>query len=399
VPPQVLYYTYYLTPETSVTVNFFNITVIYSTNLVHLTLEESPDSGYIPPEAIVTSLAVMANLKSLVIGPAFPPSLFDQEGQSPPPPTCNVLHSLTCFKFKGDSEYLEDLVARIDAHLLDFIQIVLFDRLAVNFPQLTRLMRCATKFQAPNEVCVYFIPDGIQIKSLPPRGGSHKEYRLEIIFRMLIWGHLPLVKKVFASFLPSICIDTVCLLPCSYHSIHPTCWLKQEIMPQCAKQNTVDHLYIFCTPYLVSKFNATHMRWLDIFHPFIAVKNFYVCQELAQWFNLWERSADVTVLPALETLFLKRPQPSGGTHRQEAIEQFVCPATETRPSCSRFSLGRDRWSVPGPLVVIHRSMVSSYRPASHFSFDFRDIDSYIFVNTTVISSCFMLTCRVKLDSA
>ena len=261
--------------------------LLSATNLVHLSLEGSPDSGYIQPQVIVTSLAAMANLKSLAIGFALPQSFFDQESQSPPPPTCNILYALTCFKFKGVSEYLEDLVARIDAPLLDFIQIVLFDRPAFNFPQLTRFMRRATKFEAPNEVCVYFIPDGFQVKSLPPRGGSHEEYRLEIIFKMLIWEHLPLAAKVFASFLPSICM--------------------------------VHHLYIFCTPYLVSKFNATLMQWLEIFCPFIAVKHFYICQELAQWIVLWEQSTDV--LPALETLFLNELQPSGRT--QEAIEQFV----------------------------------------------------------------------------
>jgi hypothetical protein len=229
----------------------------------------------------------MANLKSLAIGFAFPQSPPDLESRRPPPPTCTVLYALTCFKFKGVSEYLEDLVAQIDAPLLDFIQIVLFDRLAFNFPQLTRLMRHAIKFQVPNEVCVYFIPDGIQVKSLPPRGGSHEEFRLEIIFRMLNWELSALAAKVFASFLPSICM--------------------------------VDHLYIFCTEYLVSKVNATYMQWLENFRPFIAVKSLYVYQELAQSIVLWEGSTDV--LPALETLFLKGLQPSGRT--QEAIEQFI----------------------------------------------------------------------------
>ena len=270
--------------------------LLSATNLVHLTLEGSPDSAYISPEVIVTCLAVLANLKSLAIGFAFPQSHPDQESRPPPPPTCTVLHALTYFKFTGVSEYLEDLVARIDVPLLDSIRVGLFDRPTFDFPQLTRLMRRATRFQAPYEVHVDFDFFGIQMTSLPPRPGFDEELRLDFLWRTLERELSPLV-HVFASFLPSI--------------------------------HMVDHLYIDWARPSISPGRISiaqgYMEWLEIFRPFTAVKNFYISKELAHCIALFlkglvkERVTDV--LPALESLFLEELYPSGPI--QEAIGSFV----------------------------------------------------------------------------
>jgi hypothetical protein len=93
--------------------------LLSATHLVHLTLQRIPHSGYFSPKAIVTSLAVSTNLKSLTIEFESPLSRPNQESRHPPPlNTHTVLPALTHFQFKGVSEYLEDLVAQIDAPFL-----------------------------------------------------------------------------------------------------------------------------------------------------------------------------------------------------------------------------------------------------------------------------------------
>jgi hypothetical protein len=66
-------------------------------------------------------------------------------------------------------------------------------------------------------------------------------------------------------------------------------------------------------------------QWLEVFHPFTAVKYLYIPSEFTPRIApvlqglVGERVADV--LPALQTLFLEEPLPSG--HVEEAIGQFV----------------------------------------------------------------------------
>ena len=74
--------------------------LLYATHLVRLELGKVSRSGYISPEAIVTGLAVLANLESLTIRFEFFPSLPNQESQSPLLMR-TVLPSLTSFEFQG----------------------------------------------------------------------------------------------------------------------------------------------------------------------------------------------------------------------------------------------------------------------------------------------------------
>jgi hypothetical protein len=67
------------------------------------------------------------------------------------------------------------------------------------------------------------------------------------------------------------------------------------------------------------------VEWLDLLHPFRAVKNLYLSKESARRIvpALQELvGGRVTeVLPALQNIFLQGPEPSGPV--QEGIEKFV----------------------------------------------------------------------------
>jgi hypothetical protein len=89
--------------------------LLSASDLVHLSLYWIPDNGYISPEVMVTCLSMLTKLKTLTIKFKTPASRPDPRSRRPPPLTPVVLPSFTHLTFQGVSEYLEDLVAQIDA--------------------------------------------------------------------------------------------------------------------------------------------------------------------------------------------------------------------------------------------------------------------------------------------
>ena len=90
-----------------------------TSQLVRLHLHDIPDSGYIRPNVMGSCLATLPNLDRLIV--EFKISTSRPRLTSAPPTPRDILPSLTHFHFTGSVEYLEDLVARIDApSLYDF---------------------------------------------------------------------------------------------------------------------------------------------------------------------------------------------------------------------------------------------------------------------------------------
>src|SRR5712671_1369566 len=92
--------------------------LLSANGLVTLTLWDIPGSGYISPDAMATALTLMTRLESLDLRFHSPQSRPDPESRLLPPPALFILTALTTLTFKGVYEYLEDLLARIDAPLL-----------------------------------------------------------------------------------------------------------------------------------------------------------------------------------------------------------------------------------------------------------------------------------------
>jgi hypothetical protein len=272
--------------------------LLSATHLVSLTLFNIPDSGYFSPETMVTNLAMLTNLKSLIIEFVSPLSRLDPGNRRTPPTTRTVLPALTRFQFQGISEFLEDVVARIDVPLLDSIWITFFNQLRSDIPQLAQFMRRMTRFPTLNETHVDFYFDldffycGVQVGSLPPTRTLDDKSKLRFICEES-GGLLSSLAQVCTSFFPSIYM--------------------------------VEHLYFHDLPPPWHYDAENNMPWLEILHPFTAVKNLYLSREFARFFApalqdlVGERV--IEMLPALESLSLEDPQPSGPV--QEAIEQFV----------------------------------------------------------------------------
>jgi hypothetical protein len=99
--------------------------LLSATHLVNLSLSNISRSGYISPEGIVTAISTLTSLRRLSLGFESPRSLPDRESRHPPPLTRSVLPTLRALSFKGLGEYLEDLVALIDAPQLCFLSTTL----------------------------------------------------------------------------------------------------------------------------------------------------------------------------------------------------------------------------------------------------------------------------------
>ncbi|KAN0128317.1 hypothetical protein V8E53_013901 [Lactarius tabidus] len=137
--------------------------LLSTSDLVTLDLCDIPQTGYIPPEAMVVGLATLTMLRSLKLGFRSPASRPDQIRI--PPTTRTVLPALTSFHFHGVREYLEDFVARINSPRLDEIKITFFNQLAdFEVPQLWQFIDLDShswELCTVPSCCIWFRKDGV----------------------------------------------------------------------------------------------------------------------------------------------------------------------------------------------------------------------------------------------
>jgi hypothetical protein len=271
--------------------------LLSATHLVRLTLKNIPHTGYISPEAVITCLTMLGNLRSLTI--EFETLIFraDQESQRPPPLARAVLPALTRFSFQGASEYLEDLVAGIDTPSINSIWINIFHEFTTLVTlQLAHFMRRTAGLQAFNfhEARVDFNLFGVQLEPLLQTRTFNEKFVLRISCQQLS-SQISSAAQVITSFIPSIYMVT-------HLYITGTGPLGSALREQTGTQNT---------------------PWLDFFRPFSAVENIYFSESFAPRIALALRELGGTteVLPTLQNIFLEELQPSEPV--QEAIGQFV----------------------------------------------------------------------------
>ena len=159
-----------------------------ASDLVSLSLYRIPHTGYIPPEVMVTSLASLTRLNSLSIGFQSSTSRPDQIvsiRRRAAPPTRVVLPALSSLRFRGASEYLEDLVARIDTPRLASIEISYFNQLVFQVPQLFRFIGRTQIIEQAMGAEVYPSPDDISLDLL---SGPAERFRVLLALRISCVG-------------------------------------------------------------------------------------------------------------------------------------------------------------------------------------------------------------------
>ena len=269
--------------------------LLSSNKLVHLGLDNIPHSGYFPPEAIVTALSTLTRLTTLLLHFKSPQSCPDPAQRRPPPSTRSVLPALTHFWFKGVSEYLEVVVARIDAPRLNKLDITFFNQIVFDTPQSIQFISRMPITPKSFEVARVTFEDGAAtIRLSSQKSGKGEEIRVRIPCRELDWQ---------VSSMEQVC--TSCLPP----------------LP------TLENLYI----YEISRgqqhwqHNIEAALWLELLRPFTSVKSLYLSEDIVQVIvpALQELVGGraTEVLPILQNIFLEGRQSSGLVW--VGIQQFV----------------------------------------------------------------------------
>ena len=264
-----------------------------ATHLVTLHLLDIPHSGYISPKAMLTALSALTNLETFDLRFQSPRSRPDRVSRRPSH-TRLVLPTLKYFKFRGVSEYLEDLMARIDAPILDCLHITFFRQLIFDTPQLTRFISRTPHSRSQDEEARVTFFNSAVVFTLPEIFG--RELELGISCRQSDWQLSSLAQVCNLSFPWGLMSSLERLYACEgQHS-------------QLRWQGDVEN-----------------SQWVELLQPFTAVKELYLSRGLAPCIApalqelVGERVSEV--LPALQNLFLEELHPSGPV--QEAIEKFV----------------------------------------------------------------------------
>ena len=256
--------------------------LVTATDLVNIDLWNIPYSGYVASEVMVTCLAPMARLKSLFLGFHSPQSCPDPASRRPPPPTRAVLPALTHFIYRGVSEFLEDLVTQIDTPLLDNAEITFFNQLIFNIPRLPQFIRRLSKYKAFDQAYVLF-----QSRYVQARLCSQAETVDEANLNLKI-------------------------------SCKPSDWQLSSVAQVCdwpfTHCSAVERLHIREDAELGPQWqdDIENTQWIDFLHPFVAVKDLYLSEELAPLVALALRESDgaADVLPALQNIFFEGLKPS-----------------------------------------------------------------------------------------
>ena len=263
--------------------------LLSATDLVTLYIWTIPHSGYISPEATVRCLSTLTRLERLSLGFASPLSRPVRETRRPHPIARSTLLALTYFQFEGVSEYLEDLVARIDAPLLDTLYITFFHQLIFDTPQIAQFFARTPNFQSLVGAHIVFSDHHVVVTS--PRG-----FQLGVRCKHSDW-QLSSLAQVCTSSFPQVLI------------------------------RTVEHLHISEAKFERPRWqdDIEGSQWVEALRPFTALKDLHVSREflprIAPALQELPGEPVTEVLPALQSLFLEEVNPSGPV--REAMDKFV----------------------------------------------------------------------------
>ena len=176
-------------------------------DLVILKIWNIPPSGYISPESMVTCLAALTRLGQLGLTFRFPRSRADRESRPPSPLRPVVLPALTKFYFKGDSEYLEDIISRIDVPLLRHTDITFFNQLIFDTPLLLHFISHTEHYKTPQSASIRLCTGYIQVVIYFPRAMPYRQIRLKILCRPSDWQLSSLVQVWSSAFSPLLTLE------------------------------------------------------------------------------------------------------------------------------------------------------------------------------------------------
>jgi hypothetical protein len=275
-----------------------------TTVLRHLYLTSIPLSD-IPSQVMVTCLSQMTRLKSLVIKSDYSPFRPSKTSLPSPPSTRTILPALTYLRFRGWCSYLEDFVASIDVPLLDTMSLSFFKRDTHNTPQLFNFISYTNQLRSPHRVDAVFYDHTIKVKlylqtDLTPNSVLDLEILYQDPNRRL-------------SSLAQLCQSLSSLSTLERLDIRRGIFDDDSALP----------------------YNIENAGWLKLLRRFAGVKNLHITKPLGLpvMSALAVLAGDgVTVLPALQNIFLEGLQPSGSL--RDNVDQLIA---------TRQSISVDHW--------------------------------------------------------
>jgi hypothetical protein len=269
--------------------------------LVSLRLDNIPISGYISPEFFATGLAVTTRLKQLVIS-FLPPMSPNTRNTASSPLNRAVLLALTDFEFRGDVDYVESLVSKIDAPSLERFTVTLFEQSSFDIPHLSQFIGRAKALRSPHQSSIELSDAEITFThdfQISPASPSPRNFRLhlsydEIDMQMPTLVHIS--RQLSALLASPERLDVVALSDC----------------------------FLWRDPS-----EADSVQWLEVFRLFPGVKRLGVSSALAPIVaSTFEQVAEMSgILPSLCELHM------GGSRASttSAVERFA--AERERSGC------------------------------------------------------------------
>ena len=275
--------------------------LLSTTHLVSFCLLDIPNSGIISPEQIVTSLSALTKLKELSMGFRSPRSRADRERRHSTLLKRLVLPSLTEFYFKGDSEYLEDIVDRMDTPALRQFTITFFNQLVFDTPLLHDFFSRTAVFQQCHGAEVLFTRDSVKLSLFQDRATDRRVLAVWVSSRVPEWQ---------LSSLAQFCSTSLPHLP------------------------TLERLSILNGSNVLArewKDDMERSQWLELLRPFVSVRELFLGLYFVRGALLKVALAlrDLTgntvteVLPALQQLFSKHDYLPDSDRIGEALAQFI----------------------------------------------------------------------------
>jgi len=265
-------------------------------HLSELSLDNIPHSGYISPDALVTSLSGLTRLRRLVLKFQYPRSRAVRERRVPPSLTRVVLPSLFILHFKGDSEYLEDMLSRMDAPLHVHIKINFFNQLVFDTPLLRNLVERAETFKVFHRAEISFSDYSVGFALSQKHGSAEtKVLELKISCKPFDWQFSSIAQVIVSGIPPLPTLERLELR--SYHLLK----LWQD--------------------------DLENAQWLELLRPFASVKDLVLCGQFIRLVApvLGELIGEGVAeeLPALQNVFVEDVWLSGYPSWQKAIGQFI----------------------------------------------------------------------------
>ena len=270
--------------------------LLSATQLVDLLLLDIPHSGYISPKEMVASLTVLPCLEYLSLEFQSPQSRPDWESQSLPPPKRSILPALSYFRFKGVTEYLEQLVACINTPQLDRMDITFFNQIDFDFPRLAQFINITPTLWETDEAHVIFYDKlaSVGLRCPTSKNRIPSSFEIRISCKEPDW-QLSSIEQVCNSSLPAF-------------SMVGDLYIEQNNSKLVWNENAIEN-----------------SLWLEVLLPFTAVKNLYLSKKSAPGIEaaLQELVGGTMteVLPSLQNIFVMGLEESGSI--RENIGQFI----------------------------------------------------------------------------